>query len=247
MGIDPVTHTPRLDLLELSSLLNSTLYNSHQLSYLLNNNPNNYNQQLGNMAPPLVNQNLITLASALLSNQPKITPQNVHENQLYDSNNNNFPQNDQFQYSLPSLNETQFMQSKMEQLSQTHHHHHESLDPLNQALITSETSTFAPMGISNGYNHQEISAQSNSSAENYHQGFGYSGTNGVIGLNNMNMIPNMRFSSLLSTPSSSSPNTYNVNSSTTTTTTHEDERDTFCSNILMYHDIANALNGNDLM
>ncbi|KAE8728227.1 hypothetical protein F3Y22_tig00004693pilonHSYRG00001 [Hibiscus syriacus] len=28
MGIDPVTHTPRLDLLELSSLLSSSLYNS---------------------------------------------------------------------------------------------------------------------------------------------------------------------------------------------------------------------------
>lgn len=32
MGIDPVTHAPRLDLLELYSILNSTLYHSSQLN-----------------------------------------------------------------------------------------------------------------------------------------------------------------------------------------------------------------------
>ncbi|PON55847.1 MYB transcription factor [Parasponia andersonii] len=259
MGIDPVTHTPRLDLLELSSLLNSTLYNPQALSYLINN-PNNYNM-LGNMGPlPLVSQNLLNLASALLaSNQPKINnPQDVQENQL-----NNIPQNDQFQYSqLPFLNEAQlFMETKMEQLSQTH----ESLDhSLNQALkvtgVESTTSTFVPMGFSNGFNHHDISAQSSSSsmvnsslAESHQAGFVYSGNN-IIGQTQNNMMhmvnPNMSFSSLLSTPSSyaSSPNTYNVNSSsTTTTTTHEDERESFCSNIFMYHDIANALNGNELI
>ena len=248
MGIDPVTHTPRLDLLELSSLLNSTLYNPQALSYLRTNNPNNYNP-LGNMGPPLLNQSLLNLASALLSNQPKIIPQNVQDqNQLDNINNYSVPQNDQFQYSqLPFLNETQFMQSKMEQLSQTYHD--QSLDSSNQALIAGTENFVHPMGISNGYNH-DISAQSSSSsiinslpAEN-HQNLFYSANGSTIGHNNM-MVPNMSFSSLLSTPSSSStPNTYNVNSSSNTTTTHEDERDSFCSNILMYHDIANALNGN---
>ncbi|CAN6560850.1 unnamed protein product [Malus baccata var. baccata] len=36
MGIDPVTHTPRLDLLELTSLLSSTLYNSSSDNLQLN-------------------------------------------------------------------------------------------------------------------------------------------------------------------------------------------------------------------
>ncbi|XP_062077909.1 transcription factor MYB74-like [Humulus lupulus] len=294
MGIDPVTHTPRLDLLELSSLLNSTLCNS-QLSYLINSYNNN--NLLGNMGSPLVNnQNLLTLTSALLSNQPKTMPQNIvqDQNQLYDDNsysNISHEQNDQSQYcdqqgQFPFLNETQFMQSKMEQFSQSTTHHddqyHQNLDQchsLNQGLVTGVENTtiatsFAPMGVtSNGYNHhRDISVQSSTStsttssmlnsspAESYWPELVYS-SNNIIGQTRTNMMTpinnTMSFgtSSLLSTPSSSSTvpaNTYNnLNSgsttTTTTTTTHEDERDSFCSNFLMYHDIANAFNGHELI
>ncbi|XP_030510090.1 transcription factor MYB102 [Cannabis sativa] len=293
MGIDPVTHTPRLDLLELSSLLNSTLYNSH-LSYLINNynnNHNNNNNLLGNMGPPLVNnENLLSLASALLSssNQQNIVPQNIvqNQNQIYDNNDDH----SQYCGQLPFLSETPFMQSKMEQFPQRTIHddqsqqNHDLYHISNQGLATGVesstiTTTVAPMELidHSGY----ISARSSSSSttllilnsspvKSQRPGLDYSGTgNNGIGqiTTHMNMmIPNNNInntmstfgrSSLLSTPSSSSSvpvNTYNnlnsgstTTTTTTTTTTQEDERDSFCSNFLMYHDIANAFNGNELI
>ncbi|KAK7319595.1 hypothetical protein RJT34_04318 [Clitoria ternatea] len=67
MGIDPVTHSPRLDLLDLSSILNSSLYNS---------SPHiNIQRLLGTQT--LVNPKLLKLASSLFSSQ-----QNGEENQL---------------------------------------------------------------------------------------------------------------------------------------------------------------------
>lgn len=71
MGIDPVTHSPRLDLLELSSLLNSSpLYNS--------------SDQLG--IGSAFNPNFLNLATAILSSQNKnleigTTPENIQQNQ----------------------------------------------------------------------------------------------------------------------------------------------------------------------
>ncbi|XAR53685.1 hypothetical protein NMG60_11022330 [Bertholletia excelsa] len=59
MGIDPVTHNPRLDLLDLSSILRNSLYNpSHQmnLSRLLS-------------VQSMVNPELLSIASSLLSSQ----------------------------------------------------------------------------------------------------------------------------------------------------------------------------------
>ncbi|KAJ6706967.1 PROTEIN ODORANT1-LIKE [Salix viminalis] len=58
MGIDPVTHNPRLDLLDLSSILSSSLYNSSQM---------NISSMLG--VQPLVNPGLLRLATSLLSSQ----------------------------------------------------------------------------------------------------------------------------------------------------------------------------------
>lgn len=62
MGIDPVTHFPRLDLLDLSSLLNPMLYDAGQLdlSRLL-------------AIEPLVNSELLRFASNLLQSQCQST------------------------------------------------------------------------------------------------------------------------------------------------------------------------------
>lgn len=60
MGIDPVTHSPRLDLLDLSSILSSSLYSSSDHM--------NMSRMLG--VQPLVNPgSLLRLATSLLSSQ----------------------------------------------------------------------------------------------------------------------------------------------------------------------------------
>ncbi|XP_010529388.1 PREDICTED: transcription factor MYB3-like [Tarenaya hassleriana] len=83
MGIDPVTHSPRLDLLDISSILRSSLYDSsHQM----------------NMASffmgiqPLVNPEILRLANSLFSSQTLNNNQNrsflvqeTRENEVSDS------------------------------------------------------------------------------------------------------------------------------------------------------------------
>ncbi|THG02760.1 transcription factor MYB102-like [Camellia sinensis] len=96
MGIDPVTHSPRLDLLELSSILSSSLYNSSQM---------NLSRLLG-LQQPLVNPEILRLATSLLSSQqcenpnPNFLLQNVQENQVCN------PNQVQNQLVLPNQNQT---------------------------------------------------------------------------------------------------------------------------------------------
>ncbi|XP_028796022.1 transcription factor MYB102-like [Neltuma alba] len=73
MGIDPVTHSPRLDLLDLSSIL----YASSSSSSHLNNNDLS-SLQLGGMQAPLLNPHFLKLASSLLSTQRRDHPQNLN-------------------------------------------------------------------------------------------------------------------------------------------------------------------------
>ncbi|XP_076884149.1 transcription factor MYB41-like [Bidens hawaiensis] len=66
MGIDPVTHSPRLDLLDISSLLNSSFYSSPHT--------NMFGVQ------PSVSPELLRLAASLLSSQHNQNPNLVHKN-----------------------------------------------------------------------------------------------------------------------------------------------------------------------
>uniref|UniRef100_A0A803QCR7 Uncharacterized protein n=1 Tax=Cannabis sativa TaxID=3483 RepID=A0A803QCR7_CANSA len=126
------------------------------------------------MGPPLVNnENLLSLASALLSssNQQNIVPQNIvqNQNQIYDNNDDH----SQYCGQLPFLSETPFMQSKMEQFPQRTIHddqsqqNHDLYHISNQGLATGVesstiTTTVAPMELidHSGY----ISARSSSSS-----------------------------------------------------------------------------------
>ncbi|GMI93366.1 MYB-like 102, A. THALIANA MYB 4 [Hibiscus trionum] len=58
MGIDPVTHSPRLDLLDLSSILSSSLYNQSQM---------NMSRLIG--AQSVINPEILKLASSLMSSK----------------------------------------------------------------------------------------------------------------------------------------------------------------------------------
>lgn len=89
MGIDPVTHSPRLDLLDLSAILRSTLYSSSQMKV---------SSLLG--VQPLVNPELLKLAASLMScerKSPSFSPQNSsptiqfpHEQQLVEPTGTEF-------------------------------------------------------------------------------------------------------------------------------------------------------------
>ncbi|KAL5548056.1 hypothetical protein UlMin_003287 [Ulmus minor] len=236
MGIDPVTHTPRLDLLELSSLLNSTLYNpsSSQLSI-----PNNL------YGFPMMNQNLLTLATALLSSQQlKTTPsdQFITENLIPQNQFQSFIQpTNQFQNtcttsntsSTPFMSETQLVQPKMDQFSQ-------SFCP--DSFWENNGGVFGSLE-NNGCQDSSNRSIINNCSEN--QGLVSSDVQNDIGY----QIPNMSFGSILSTPCSSPVNLHNSSSTTyvnSKSTSTEDEKDSFCSNLLMY-DIANALNGNEFV
>ncbi|KAF5472055.1 hypothetical protein F2P56_008802 [Juglans regia] len=85
MGIDPITHSPRLNLLELSSILSSSLCSSSQIHIMSSRFLDV--QSLVNHDP-----DLLRLAKSLMSSSPE-TPnlvlQNLHENQLCSSQKQN--------------------------------------------------------------------------------------------------------------------------------------------------------------
>ncbi|KAL6314662.1 hypothetical protein AAG906_027008 [Vitis piasezkii] len=243
MGIDPVTHAPRMDLLELASLLGSSLYNS---SLQLNVPAGSLG--MGHM----VNDDVLTLATALLSSHcenPELQLQNLLENQLRNPQvQNQFEsfQGNNLQSSIqevqacptssaastPFLNETQLMQAIAEHLSQnpTDFAYQNSLPnlwqvhgghPITAASFTNPTLSFdsIPSSITG---HQTLKSNAVS-----------------------NNTQNFSFDSVLSTPSStstpldSSQMTYAKGST-------EDERDSYCSNFLMF-DIPSDLDVNAIM
>ncbi|KAK8967874.1 Transcription factor MYB39 [Platanthera guangdongensis] len=81
MGIDPVTHAPRLDLLDLSSLLSPVLYNSGQLDL---------SRILG--IEPLFNSELLRFATNLLQVQEQRAANNLSRIQQPELSSSNFHQ-----------------------------------------------------------------------------------------------------------------------------------------------------------
>lgn len=263
MGIDPVTHTPRLDLLELSSILSSTLYNN-------NSSQLNVPNLLG--VGPILNPNLINLATALLSCQSskshadQYVSQNLQENQLGQVQNQfqSF-QPDQLQNPIRNiqtcttsntttsstfpfcLNETQLVQAKMDQQIS-------SAPPQSLINFGCPVNSISTTSLWQNSNHRDGSTTPESlfSIPNngYHQQERYQPTiNSLSSSENQafvsnNNIPNMSFNTLLSsapssyaaTPLNSSSITY-VNGSSN----NEDERDSFCSSFMMY-DVPNSMN-----
>lgn len=77
MGIDPVTHAPRLDLLDFSSIMNPCLFNHSSSTQV------NFSRPLGVSTP--INPELLRLATSLLSSQrqnPNPAPRSFQESQL---------------------------------------------------------------------------------------------------------------------------------------------------------------------
>ena len=259
MGIDPVTHTPRLDVLQLSSILSSSLYNSPQVNY-----PGLYG--MGSVA----NQSqLLSLLTTLISCQ----------NRNNDALNHNLQQNQigsspllQNQSQPMHLNSSQAFQPNQPQVTVQKNHQPcaTSNNPLHvesQHMKTklghqiSPIATTTPFGHQNTlpnlwqYNGGHISNQQHGESSSAMQSFPSPKFNSIVNnllenqiLCNNEGVPNFNLSSLLSsTTSSSSRTTLNSSSSTTFVNgTTEDERDTYGSNMLMYN-ISNGLNDSGLL
>uniref|UniRef100_A0A2N9EYM1 Uncharacterized protein n=1 Tax=Fagus sylvatica TaxID=28930 RepID=A0A2N9EYM1_FAGSY len=234
MGIDPVTHTPRLDLLELTSYLNSSQLNLPSL--------------LG--IGPIVNPNMLSLATALLSSQCRntdiSTSQYLHQNQLDHSlvqNQFQYPQANQLHnpiqeiqpwatstiVSTPFSSESQFIQPKMEQL------------PPNVTNFSCQNST--PKLWEHNGEHPHDLAMSDYSLLKFDPIIDPQFENQILQSNNDESIPNFSFGTLISTPASSPTPLNSSSTSTFANCSTEDERDSYCSRMLMYeYDLPNRLN-----
>ncbi|WMV16148.1 hypothetical protein MTR67_009533 [Solanum verrucosum] len=243
MGIDPVTHSPRLDLLDLSSILNHSIYNNsshHQM---------NLSRLLGHVQP-LVNPEVLRLATSLLSSQRQ--------------NSNNFliPNNQICQNQLPQMVQSNQIQAPIQDfpicttISTTPCVPFSSHEAQLMQPPTTKMEDFSSNleNFSNSQNDCQVINDewqlSNGVTDDYFplQNYGYYDpltSDGSTFQSNENNNNNFNFQSVvlsnLSTPSSSptplnSNSTYFNNSSSTTT---EDERDTYCSNMLNFDNIPN--------
>lgn len=105
MGIDPVTHSPRLDLLDLSSLLsNSSFY------YNLSSPPPQMNMSRLPGLQPSVNPELLKLATSLFSNQS----QNPNSSLIQDFQGNDFTSSAQMQNNLNPMLQTAQIQTPIQ-------------------------------------------------------------------------------------------------------------------------------------
>ncbi|XWS19514.1 hypothetical protein CRYUN_Cryun31cG0022600 [Craigia yunnanensis] len=241
MGLDPVTRSPRLDLLDLSSILSSSLYNQSQM---------NMSRLLG--VQSFVNPELLRLATSLMSSQHEnqnqnFLLQNVEENQLCSSQvQNQYQQLMQSNHlqtqvqeipactslntpcSSPFSNEAQLMNPNVDQFPS-------NLTDLSDwqanALPSNLTEDYVSIPPNyNYYRSDQTVMDPSSETSNFHS-------------NNSNQ--SFSFASVLSTPSSS-PTPMNSNSTYINSSSTEDERESHCSNILKF-EIPDILDVNEFM
>lgn len=245
MGIDPVTHSPRLDLLDLSSIISSSFYNSSQM---------NMSRFLG--VQPLVNPEFLRLATSLMSSQSEnenILLQNLQENQLY---------NPEIQNQIAQLVQTDELQGPVQELPSCTALSTSCVSCPSEAQVVEPNveqfpSNFTDFSSSNSQLTHEW--QSSGLPSNFTEdyvplpGYSYYGSDqqtlmdpssetSTFLSNNSNQ--NFSFASVFSTPSSS-PTPLNSNSTHINSGT-EDERDSYCSNMLKF-EITDILDVNGLI
>ncbi|RDX82527.1 Transcription factor MYB102, partial [Mucuna pruriens] len=234
MGIDPVTHSPRLDLLDISSILNASFYGSSQINI----------QRLLGMQHSLVNPELLSLASSLFSSSSSSSHQHKdldhdmcaqkgQQNQLCDPQiQNHVPHFVQFQdpvqdvpacstmFSTPCVslvepnNVDPYPSSSFTDFSYQQHSHDDQLISDWHKNGIALTDDYIPHDQLPNYNYYTSDSQNLmypplSEPSTFHS-------------NNSNQ--NFNFASVLSTPSSS-PTPLNSNSTIINGSNTEDERD----------------------
>ncbi|KAJ8761644.1 hypothetical protein K2173_004420 [Erythroxylum novogranatense] len=236
MGIDPVTHCPRLDLLDPSSILSPSLYNSSQMKF---------SRLLG--VQPLVNPQLLSLVTSLMSSQRESQyhiGQSSQENQLCNTQADNqyqpAVQADQFLSSLqqmpncttlttayvPHSNEARLVDPNVEPYPSEHmtdynsQHSVPSHDWLGNETASNLAEDYLTLPSYANFYGSDQSTTLHPPSE----------TSTCIS-NNSNQ--SFSFASVLST-SSSSPKPLNSNSTYIIGSTTEDERESYCSGILKF-------------
>ncbi|KAJ8748303.1 hypothetical protein K2173_001722 [Erythroxylum novogranatense] len=236
-GIDPVTHAPRLDLLDLSSILSSALCSQ---SFL------NLSSLLGNQA--LLNPGILRLATAISSlkqEDPELLWQQIQENQHCSSMlENQIPMSQPNQShnlgheisacSTPIsqfLNQTQLMQANVEMF------------PGNATNFTCQDplETNMPSTLNNNLTSQANLVFCNTDPTVYE----------LKESSNLHSAPssgyqNLGIDSVLSTPLSSPAQLHSSSTLVNSGGSSEDERESYCSSLLKFENIGN-LNLEDLM
>ncbi|XP_061978106.1 transcription factor MYB102-like [Populus nigra] len=256
MGIDPVTHSPRLDLLDLSSILSSSLYNSSDHM--------NMSRMLG--VQPLVNPGLLRLATSLLSSQRDQTQNFVIQNGQEENHLLN-PQVQQSQYeSMIHQANIQFQTPGQEMPTcttlttspcVTFSNEARIMDPnVDQYQSSTITNFSSPNSQFSTHDQWQSNGMGSNLAEDYYvPAVSSYNSNGYYGSDLMDPSSetstfisnssnqNFGFASVLSTPSSS-PTPLNSNSTYINSSSAEDERESYCSNILKFEipDILDAIN-----
>ncbi|KAJ6738055.1 PROTEIN ODORANT1-LIKE [Salix koriyanagi] len=255
MGIDPVTHNPRLDLLDLSSILSSSLYNSSQM---------NISSMLG--VQPLVNPGLLRLATSLLSSQRDQTQDFAIQNgQEKNHLSNPLAQESQYQSMIHQAS-IQFQTPGQEMptcstLTATPGVTFSSEAQLmNPNVDLYQASTIANFSSPNSHPSAHDQWQGNGMVSNLAEDY-YVPAVSSYNCNNFygsdlvdpssetstfisnGSNQNFGFASVLSTPSSS-PTPLNSNSTYINSSGAEDERESYCSSILKFEipDILDAIN-----
>lgn len=249
MGIDPVTHSPRLDLLDLSSILSSSLYNSSSP----HDQMNNMTRLLGHPGH-IVNPELLKLATSLMSstshrsNHNNFFLQNAHhqdQNLIFGSINDNY-NNPQFQQlnvqgtSTASTNQYNFQAP----LGHHHHHHQEiqacpTLENPNNVDLSNLTSFSSPSSQMSEWHSSTFNEDCVPLLPSYSTVLdpNSSETSATFGQSNQNNF-GFATTSVLSTPSSSPTAGLNSNSTTTylNSGSTEDEREiiSYCSDMLKF-------------
>ncbi|XVE49830.1 hypothetical protein DITRI_Ditri01bG0113500 [Diplodiscus trichospermus] len=255
-GIDPVTHAPRLDFLELSSILSSTLCNQSLL---------HVSNLLGTQA--LLNPELLRLANTLLSlkeENPEILLQFLQQNQICNSQQNLLPslpvnqlqasvQNASQQNLVPSLQPSQ-LQAPLQNASTCTTPTIPCTSVLSQTEPTKATGEGFSSNMTNfGHsNSQEImTASTLNDAFVSQPNYLLCSTNPTVALVSENSnfqspdgSHNFSFDSVRSTPMSS-PTPLNSSSTFINSSSTDDERESFSS--LLKFEIPESLDINDFM
>ncbi|XP_077220513.1 transcription factor MYB41-like [Tasmannia lanceolata] len=231
-GIDPVTHSPRLDFLDLSSILSSSLCHPSQLDVP---------RLLG--IEPLVNNELLRLATNLLFLQrenPNLL-HNVQPNQFSNPQfQNPFASSQTHNLQTPTLtpshiqflNEAQLMQANVEQNSSNFPNfdcQNIQTNTWQDNAMASKLDDFAQL-VTYGYSNSDLSmVDPLLENSNFHP----------------NMNQNFSFTSVTSTPTSS-PTPLNSSSTNYNNSSTEERRDSHCSNLWDF-EIPDFLDLNDFM
>ncbi|KAJ8761406.1 hypothetical protein K2173_001537 [Erythroxylum novogranatense] len=230
IGIDPVTHSPRLDLLDLSSILSSSLYNSSQMN--------------------LVNPELLRLATSLFLSQRQNSnyniAQNGQENQLRNTQVHDqyqqLIQADRFQSSvqetpncttlttpcLPFSSEAQLMYPNV---VEPYLPEHTTNFNSQNSLLSHDWAGNDEMGSNLAADLVTLPCYGNYYGSDQSTILDPTSDTSTFISNNSNQ--SFSFASVLSTPSSS-PTPLNSNSAQVNGSTTEDERESHCSNMFKF-------------